>query len=113
MESGVTFWQNIKHSMMLVSVIKLFVSNFTDTPIYLDFAYIYLLFADLSKNSFSIGRATTSEYCLKAPEIKQKLLLQMSKQHCHITRDLSDDSNPTYIEVSKLTAFQYILSSKI
>lgn len=60
---------------------------------------IFNFYSDLTNENFSIGRANSCDYCLSAPEVKQKLLLQMSKRHFTITRDLSDLSNPTYLQV--------------
>lgn len=55
---------------------------------------------DLTKDSFTIGRATNCDYCLQAPDIKQKNLVQISKRHFQITRDVREIDSPVYIEVS-------------
>lgn len=54
---------------------------------------------ELTSESFTVGRATNCEYTLQAPDIKQKYLVQMSKRHFQITRDLSETDAPVYIEV--------------
>lgn len=60
---------------------------------------------DLTNETFSIGRANECDYILSAPNIKQKLLLQISKRHFVITRDLSDMTSPTYIQVIFIRPF--------
>lgn len=57
---------------------------------------------DLTKESFTIGRATNCDYCLQAPDIKQKNLVQISKRHFQITRDVKEIDSPVFIEVSWL-----------
>ncbi|XP_031624193.1 ovarian-specific serine/threonine-protein kinase Lok-like [Contarinia nasturtii] len=53
---------------------------------------------DLTNDTFVAGRASNCNYSLQAPEIKQKLLIQMSKQHFKISRDLAEMDSPVYIE---------------
>lgn len=57
-------------------------------------------YSELSHETFTVGRATSSDYSLQAQEIKQKLLVQMSKRHFQITRNLKEIDSPVYIEVS-------------
>lgn len=60
---------------------------------------------DLTNETFTAGRTNTSDYCFSAPEVPAKMLLQLSKEHFKITKDLSDLSNPAYIEVNVVTVF--------
>lgn len=55
---------------------------------------------DLTMDEFTAGRATSCDYSLQEAEIKQKLLVQMSKRHFKITRDLKEIDSPVYIEVN-------------
>lgn len=61
--------------------------------------HFHWIISDLTKDSFTVGRATNCDYSLQAPQIKQKLLVQMSKRHFQITKNLSDMDSPVYIEV--------------
>lgn len=62
---------------------------------------IFCPIPDLTSEKFTAGRATSCDYSLQAPQIKQKLLVQMSKRHFQITRDLTQDDSPVYIQVMK------------
>lgn len=53
-------------------------------------------------DEFTAGRATSCDYSFQEAEIKQKLLIQMSKRHFKITRKLSEIDSPVYIEVNQL-----------
>ncbi|XP_055295026.1 ovarian-specific serine/threonine-protein kinase Lok [Sitodiplosis mosellana] len=53
---------------------------------------------DLTSDTFTAGRATSCDYSLSAEQIKQKLLVQMSKRHFQITRNLTEVDSPVYIE---------------
>lgn len=61
---------------------------------------LLIYFADLVNDTFSAGRANNCDYCFSAPNVPSKLLLQTSKVHFTITKDLKDASNPIYLEVS-------------
>lgn len=63
------------------------------------FFFFSLCYTDLLNQTFSAGRANSCDYCFSAPKVPQKLLLQLSKVHFTITRDLSDSCNPAYLEV--------------
>lgn len=71
--------------------------------------FFHRIILELTKDTFIVGRATSCDYSLQAPKIKQKLLVQMSKRHFQITRDLSDVESPVYIEViHKLIEFDCV-----
>lgn len=54
---------------------------------------------DLRNDSYTVGRSASCDYDLDKCGIKEKLLVQISKNHFKITRDLSAIDNPVYIEV--------------
>lgn len=57
-------------------------------------------FIDLVTEIFTVGRTENCDYDLDKSGLKRKLVLQMSKTHFKITRDLSATDNPVYIEVT-------------
>lgn len=61
--------------------------------------FVCVCLPDLTSDKFSVGRATSCDYNLVAADIKQKHLVQMSKKHFQITRDLTEMDSPVYIEV--------------
>lgn len=66
--------------------------------------YFYLILngnviKDLTTESYTVGRSVNCDYDLDKCGMKKKHVVQISKNHFKITRDLSAVDNPVYIEV--------------
>ena len=90
---------NTNHSVVLVCIHHQTMVFRQFSCILLQFLAISICLSDLTSEQFSVGRATSCDYNLVAADIKQKHLVQMSKKHFQITRDLTEMDNPVYIEV--------------
>lgn len=90
---------NTNHSVVLVCIHHQTMVFRQFSCILLQFLAIFICLSDLTSEQFSVGRATSCDYNLVAADIKQKHLVQMSKKHFQITRDLTEMDNPVYIEV--------------
>lgn len=63
---------------------------------------------DLINEVFTVGRSNKCDYDLDnggKGGLKEKHMVQTSKNHFKITRDLSSEDNPVYIEVLHSTLF--------
>lgn len=54
---------------------------------------------DLCAEMFAAGRDEGNDLCLSKRELPEKILCRISKVHFQISKDLSDVTNPVYIEV--------------
>lgn len=63
---------------------------------------------DLTGSTFTAGRLKDSSCCFSA-SLSNKLLLQTSKTHFKLTKDLNMPTNPVYIEVSGWFSFFFSL----
>lgn len=54
---------------------------------------------DLTTATYTVGRSASCDYDLDKCGMKPKHVVQISKKHFKITRDLSAVDNPVYIEV--------------
>lgn len=58
-----------------------------------------VFFSDLCNEHFEAGRDETNDLVLTKVELPEKILCRISKVHFRIIKDLSDVTNPVYIEV--------------
>lgn len=55
---------------------------------------------DLCDELFAAGRDEGNDLCLTKRELPEKILCRISKVHFQISKDLTDVTNPVYIEVA-------------
>lgn len=67
---------------------------------------VFLIHSDLRKSTFAAGRADWNDFCFSSCKAFTKVLDRISAVHFKLSKDLSHDGNPVYIEVGTDSCMQ-------